>query len=102
MDTIELKATSWKSINDFYDAILRAIGAPEWHGRSPDALVDSMIWGGINALEPPYTIRIVGTAATPENVRDCIDTTRWAIEEGRKDYQKQLGGDIGVTIEIIS
>jgi hypothetical protein len=25
---------------------------------SPDAFVDSMIWGGMNSVEPPYTVQI--------------------------------------------
>lgn len=53
MRVIELNAMKWKTVIDFYDALLAAIGAPAWHSKSPDALIDSMVWGGMNAAEPP-------------------------------------------------
>jgi hypothetical protein len=56
--------------------------------------------GGIKALEPPYTVRISGAAPPPEVVRDCVKTAKWALGEGRKDYQQQEGGDVEVVIEI--
>jgi hypothetical protein len=100
MRIITLDGKNWKTISDFYDALLAAIGAPSWHGDSPDALIDSMIWGGINALEPPYTVRISGVGTLPKDVSDEVERAKWAIGQGRKDYQKQEGGDIEVAIEI--
>lgn len=100
MRTIELDATKWKNIIDFYDALLAAIGAPEWHGKSPDALIDSMIWGGINAVEPPYRIRISGAAALPKEVRDRIELIRQVLVEGRMDYHNRRGADVEVGIDI--
>lgn len=46
MRIIDLNAENWKSILDFYDALLPALGAPAWHGHSVNAIIDSMIWGG--------------------------------------------------------
>ncbi len=102
MRIIELDATNWKTYDDFYKALLPSIGAPKWHGQNLNALVDSMIWGGINALEPPYTIRISGAATLPKNIRDHVETAKRALAEGRMDYQKLRGGDVGVAIEIVS
>ena len=65
MQIIQLDASKWKTVLDFCRAILSAIGAPERHGKSLDAFIDSMVWGGINAVEPPYTVRISGTAMLP-------------------------------------
>ena len=101
MRVIELDAANWHSISDVYNAILAAIGAPDWHGRSPDALIDSMIWGGINSLEPPYTIKVLRATEAPLEVRDAIQTLSWVIGEGRKEYQEQEGDDIEVAIEIV-
>ena len=53
MRIIDLSATNWKSTLDFYDALLAALGAPRGHGKSVDALIDSMVWGGMNKVEPP-------------------------------------------------
>lgn len=100
MKIIELDATKWKTVLDFYQALLAAVGAPTWHGKSPDALIDSMIWGGINAVEPPYTIRISGTAGLPKDVREHIDLVKQALRRGRRDYQSRQGGDVGVSIGI--
>jgi Barstar (barnase inhibitor) len=99
MRIIKLDAANWKTVIDFYDALLAAIGAPKWHGKSPDGLIDSMIWGGINAVEPPYTIRISGTKMLPRDVREHIELVKHALAEARLEYQSRKGGDIEVSME---
>jgi hypothetical protein len=96
---IELDATKWKTMFDFYNALLLAIGAPKGHGKSPDALVDSMIWGGMNAVEPPYTIRIVGLSTAPKEVRDGVELAKKALVSGRI-YRKRHDTDVEASIEI--
>lgn len=100
MRTIELNATKWKSVLDFYNALLPAIGAPAWHGKNPNALVDSMVWGGINAVEPPYTIKIVGSAGLPEDVRDQIEVVKEDLAKARIEYHNRCGNDVEVVIQI--
>lgn len=100
MRIIELDATKWKTVIDFYDALFAAIGAPAWHGKSPDALIDSMIWGGINSVEPPYIIRISGTATLSKELRDRIGLIKQVLAEGRMDYRSRRGGDVEVAIEV--
>jgi hypothetical protein len=102
MRTIKLDATNWKTVIDFYDALLAAIGAPKWHGDSPDALIDSMIWGGINAVEPPYTIRIFGAEKLPKNVREHVELVKQALAKARLEYQSRKSGDVEVSMEIES
>jgi RNAse (barnase) inhibitor barstar len=102
MRMIELDATKWKTIVDFYDALLAAIGAPKDHGKSPDALIDSMIWGGMNAVEPPYTIRILGAATLPTKVRNHLEVAKEAIAKGRADYRNRRNGDVEIAVEIES
>lgn len=96
---IDLNATKWKTVIDFYDAVLAAVGAPKGHGKSPDALIDSMVWGGMNAVEPPYTIRISGAASLPKEVRDHVEVAKAAVAKGRMDYRRRRGGDVDVAIE---
>ena len=72
MKIIDLDAANWTTILDFYKALLPGLGAPDWHGRSIDALADSMIFGGINAVEPPYTVRIRNTRQLPKDVLNEI------------------------------
>lgn len=100
MRIINLNATDWKTVTDFYDAVLAAVGAPKWHGVSPDALIDSMVFGGINSVEPPYAIRISGTANLPPDVREELEVAKEALEEGRKDFRGLKGRDVEVGIEI--
>ena len=59
---IVLDGRHWQDANDFYDAFFTAVGAPKWHGRSLDALNDSIGAGQINRMETPYTIVVRGYA----------------------------------------
>jgi len=63
MTAIRLDATSWRSIDDVFDALLPALKAPDWHGRNMDALIDSMGTGDVNGVEPPYVVSVLGLAA---------------------------------------
>ena len=99
MRTIELNAANWKTVLDFYHAILPAVGAPDWHGESPNALIDSMIWGGINSIEPPYKIKIHGLRSTPHSVREHVNLVKQAIAEARTEYHRRRDADIDVSIE---
>ena len=58
MKELILDGAEWNKANDFYEAFFRAVGAPSWHGRNFDALVDSIETGQINAVEVPYRIVI--------------------------------------------
>jgi Barstar (barnase inhibitor) len=58
---VDLDAQFWTKPGDFYAALFAALGAPHWHGKNPNALIDSMIYGGTNEVAPPYRIVIRGT-----------------------------------------
>jgi hypothetical protein len=98
MRIIELDATKWNTVLDFYHALLAAIGAPKWHGISPDALVDSMIWGGINAVDPPYTIRISGVSSLSKEVREEIELAKEDLANGRDYRKRHKDEDVEVSI----
>lgn len=58
---------------DFVAALRVATGAPDWHGESSDAFVDSMIWHDeINALKAPYTIKITGADKAGAQAQEAI------------------------------
>lgn len=101
MHVIDLDAAEWKSILDFYDALLPKLGAPPWHGQSLDALIDSVIWGDINTLKPPFTIRVRHLAAAPKAVRDAVDLTMHALAEARAEFRARNGGDVNVELQIV-
>ena len=93
MRLIELHADKWCTPLDFYEALLIALGAPEGHGRNINALIDSMVYGGICAMDPPYTLRITGTAKLPNDIKNEIDATVASIREAQ-------GADGGVEFQI--
>jgi RNAse (barnase) inhibitor barstar len=58
MTELMLDGAGWNRPDDFYDAFFRVVGAPPWHGRNFNALVDSIETGQINAVEVPYRVVI--------------------------------------------
>ena len=102
MQVVELEAARFATVLDFCEGLRRAIGAPDWHGSSIGAFIDSMIWGGINALEPPYTIRVRVAWYTPKAVRDEIELLKRCLAEARYEHQLRKRGDVEVVLEIAS
>jgi RNAse (barnase) inhibitor barstar len=102
MRHIELDAKNWTSVLDFYSALLPSIGAPEWHGRNINALIDSMIWGGINRVEPPYTIRIRDVVQLPGDVRNHIELAKNALLEARAEFRIRHHRDVEVRLDTCS
>lgn len=99
MRTVELDAASWKTGIDFYNAVLGAVGAPPEHGLNVNALLDSMVWDGMNTLRPPYTIRIVGAANLSKDIRDEIELVKRALAKARVDFQALRGRDVDIKFE---
>ena len=72
MRLIVVDASHWKSKLDLFEGMLAALGAPAWHGRSVNALIDSIIYGGINSSEPPFKLRVTGTSNLSPEVKDIL------------------------------
>ena len=72
MKEIRLDASKWKTSEDFYDALLPALGAPAWHGRNLDALNDSIGSGDINEVRLPFRFLLVGTDIVPPELRSYL------------------------------
>lgn len=72
MKIIELDAKDWRSFHDYADALRTALGSPDGHGTSVDAFIDSMVYGGMNKVNPPYTIRIKNTKNLHKDILDEI------------------------------
>jgi hypothetical protein len=101
MRIIELDAGNWTTVIDFCEALLAALGAPEWHGESIDALIDSMIWGGINDVEPPYTVRICSVRNLPKDVLEYIEQLKSSLARARAEFNQQRGHDVDVQLDIV-
>lgn len=97
---VHIDAAGWVTVLDFYGALLQAVGAPDWHGRNPNALVETMIWSDeINKLRPPYVIRISGTRDIPREVKDHINLAKGDLERARSHHRQMRGRDVDVRIE---
>jgi len=101
MRIIDLDATHWKTWEDFYAALLAALGAPDWHGDSVNALVDSMIWGEINKIDPPYRIVVRNVRNLPKDAVKEIYLAQKALAQGRADFQARKGYDIMVEFDVV-
>jgi RNAse (barnase) inhibitor barstar len=72
-----LNGAEWNTKDDVYTSFFHAVGAPPWHGRNFDALIDSIETGEINAIEVPYRLVIqnyslIGSEAL-QMAKDFVD-----------------------------
>jgi len=100
MQMIELDGSRWTSRVDFYRALLAELGAPRWHGENINALIDSMIYGEINALAPPYTVRVTGMGSVPPEVRTEVEMAQRALAEARDECRTSTGEDVEARLEV--
>lgn len=100
MRDIELDASSWKTAQGFRRALKAALGAPEWHGDIAGAFLDSIFGGGMNALKPPYVIKIVNAADLAPEVKEMVRDFSSAIAETRARRLARIGEDVEVRLDI--
>ncbi len=101
MREIALDATNWKVPLDFYHALLPAIGAPDWHSESVAAINDSMIGGGINALKPPYAVRIYNKNNVPADVAEMVEYAVASFARVRASFCVTHRETVEVSMEIV-
>ncbi|MCX5334236.1 MULTISPECIES: barstar family protein [unclassified Streptomyces] len=51
---VDLRGCPIDTFDDFYDAITEPCGLPDWFGRNPDALRDTLQVGGISEIVDSY------------------------------------------------
>jgi hypothetical protein len=95
---IRLNGRGWRGVLDFYAALFDALESPVGHGHSPDALVDSIVWGGMNGREPPY--RIIVTSLSNPEIRAEVSLCGRCIAESRQEYRRTKGEDVKVSLEL--
>jgi hypothetical protein len=89
---IELDAQHWKSFRDYADALRAALGSPEGHGSSVDAFIDSMVYGGMNEVNPPYTIIIKNTKGLSQEILAEIEALKNSLP--KPGAESNAGADI--------
>jgi RNAse (barnase) inhibitor barstar len=72
MREIVLDGSNWRSVDDFYAALLPALGAPDSHGRDLDALSDSLRGGELTQVDPPLAITISGIYTMAPDVERLV------------------------------
>ena len=95
MKEIRLDASEWKTKDDFYDALLPALGAPAWHGRNLDALNDSISSDEINEVSLPFRFLLVGTKSVPSELRVYLKK----FAELVADLPTHRGADVSLICE---
>ncbi len=100
MQTLNLDASEWTDITVFYDALLYALDAPFWHGRNINALIDSMVWGDINGIEPPYKICISNFQKASAEVREEIEALAKDILSSKAEHYRMYGQEPEIFLEI--
>ena len=100
MRVIELNAQNWQTVLDYYDALKEALGSCPGHGSSPDAWVDSMIYGGMNEVQAPYIVRITGTASCGDHLKAEIRLLADVIWDARAWKLEHYGEDVDVSFKI--
>jgi RNAse (barnase) inhibitor barstar len=83
MKEFVLDGSTWQTRDDVYDAFFKAVGAPEWHGRNFNALVDSIETGSINAIEVPYRLVIKHYGSVGEDAKKMASDFVDLIQEIR-------------------
>ena len=105
MRNITLSGKSWVNVDDFWDDLFEAIGAPKWHGRNLNALHDSVHAGSINKIEAPYRIVIRDAGKLPMSVAFLLfRIDRMAVEWQREGTQVEIcfEGDILLGLEHVA
>jgi RNAse (barnase) inhibitor barstar len=83
MPKVLLDGRSWVNSDDFYEALLAALGAPGWHGRNLDALDETLRSGDTNDLNPPLDIAISGMESMGVEARTTVHRFKELVNDLR-------------------
>jgi RNAse (barnase) inhibitor barstar len=83
MKEIKLDTSTWRARNDFYNALLPALGAPSLHGRNLDALNDSLGDGDINQIKPPFHITNTSVASVAAELLSYLKSFAKLVDDLR-------------------
>jgi len=84
MSLIRLDARDWRTRQDFWAALLPALGAPDWHGPNLDALYDGLV-AGENRVRPPVTVEIAVGIPLPDALTAYLDRVRGVFDDAARD-----------------
>ena len=101
MHQIKLNAAEWRTKDDFYDDLLSAPKAPGWHGRSLDALWDTVterakyddLTDFINGVQPPFHVDVKNADLASAEVRDFLPRVEQLFALANAEHM------VGISIE---
>jgi len=97
MKIIELDGANWSSSHNFFDALATSLKVVPWHGRGFDAFEDSVFYGGMSEVEPPFKVIVFNCPAFAEKDVEQM-ATGWARQrESKRSYD---GEDVEATIAL--
>lgn len=92
MKVIALDASAWQSVDDFYSALLPKLGAPAWHGRNLDALLDSLS-SDINDVAQPFGVQLQNSAGLPPSMAEFLREVVTVFQ-----FARERGADVSITL----
>jgi hypothetical protein len=100
MQVIDLDASACPTVKAFCAELKTIIGATYGgHGDSLESFIDSMIWGVMGDLSPPYTIRVKNVQPGP--VETYARALSNAIGQARIDLAARGKPDVEVVIQVL-
>ena len=98
MKRIEIDVAACRNPKEFGRVLKEAIMALPGHGSSIESFVDSMVFGTMSELSPPYMITVTG-AENPE-VRAFAERLSNAIGQARLERRTRRGDDAEVVLKV--
>ena len=98
MKVVEIDASGCRDRKAFGRLLQDAIQAIPGHVSSIEAFVDSMVFGTMSELAPPYTIVVTGQLA-PEVRAFAADLSN-AIGQARLERRTRRGDDVEVVLKL--
>ncbi len=86
---VRLAAAGWETAADLWAALLPALGAPEWHGPSLDALFDSIV-ARLNRVQPPMVVELAGVAQAGPAVVTYVTRIREVFDDAARDMGERI------------
>jgi hypothetical protein len=99
MRVLDLDASGCKTPKQFAAALRDVIEALPGHGSSVEAFVDSMIFGTMSNVAPPYTVRVTGLAGG--EVEAFAHRLAERLGQARLENRTRKGEDIQVVLQIV-
>lgn len=84
MPLIRLDAHGWQRREDFWAALLPALGAPDWHGPNLDALYDGLV-AGDNQVRPPLSVEIAVSTPLPAPLAAYLERVSGVFADAARD-----------------